>query len=81
MNTIILVILLISILLNIIIGMLYLSARRNPYYVVYDEETKNQLKRRVIHLKEDLESELEEFDVSEWEKQLEKSLEEEIKEI
>ncbi|AMM54577.1 hypothetical protein QDY65_09280 [Pyrococcus kukulkanii] len=76
---ILLVILLISVLLNIIIGMLYFSAKRNPYYVVYDEETKNQLKRRVLHLKEDLESELEEFDVSEWEKQLEKSLEEEIK--
>ncbi|AEC51104.1 hypothetical protein PNA2_0187 [Pyrococcus sp. NA2] len=81
MNTVLLVILLVSIILNIIIGMLYLSARRNPYYVIYDEETKSQLKRRVMHLKEDLESELEEFDITEWEKQLEKSLEEEIKGI
>ncbi|ASJ16392.1 hypothetical protein A3L04_04535 [Thermococcus chitonophagus] len=78
---VLLVVLLVSVLLNIIIGMLYFSAKRNPYYVVYDEETKSQLKRRVLHLKEDLESELEEFDVSEWEKQLEKSLEEEIKGI
>ncbi|AFK23060.1 hypothetical protein [Pyrococcus sp. ST04] len=76
-----LVVLLISVLFNIIMLMLYFSAKRNPYYVVYDEETKTQLKRRVLHLKEDLESELEEFDVTEWEKQLEKSLEEEIKEL
>ncbi|HII60579.1 hypothetical protein [Pyrococcus horikoshii] len=81
MNSLILIALLISIILNIIIGMLYLSARRNPYYVIYDEETKSQLKRRVMNLKEDLESELEEFDVTEWEKQLEKSIEEEIKDI
>ncbi|AAL81736.1 hypothetical protein PFDSM3638_08140 [Pyrococcus furiosus DSM 3638] len=73
------IIVLVSLVLNIVFIMLYVSARRNPYYIVYDEETKSQLKRRVLHLKEDLESELEEFDVTEWERQLEKSLEEEIK--
>ncbi|WP_288073514.1 hypothetical protein [Pyrococcus sp.] len=73
------IIVLVSLVLNIVFIMLYVSARRTPYYIVYDEETKSQLKRRVLHLKEDLESELEEFDVTEWERQLEKSLEEEIK--
>ncbi|AEH24169.1 hypothetical protein [Pyrococcus yayanosii] len=79
MNGLVYVLILILFVLNVILAMLYLSAKRNPYYVVYDEETKTALKRRVMHLKEDLESELTEFDVAEWERQLEKSLEEEIK--
>ncbi|ASJ12908.1 MULTISPECIES: hypothetical protein [Thermococcus] len=68
----------ILIVLNIVLLMLYYSAKSNPYYVVYDEETKSALKRRVTSLKEDLESELVDFDVEEWEKTLEESIEEEV---
>ncbi|NJE04860.1 hypothetical protein E3E36_01570 [Thermococcus sp. M36] len=68
----------ILVVLNIVLMMLYYSAKSNPYYVVYDEETKNALKRRVASLKEDLESELVDFDVEEWEKTLEESIEEEV---
>ncbi|AIF69343.1 hypothetical protein PAP_04660 [Palaeococcus pacificus DY20341] len=71
--------LLILLILNIVLLLLYISARRTPYYVVYDEETKNALKRRVLNLKEDLEAELGEFDIAEWERTLEESIEEEIK--
>ena len=71
-------ILVILIVLNIVLLMLYYSAKSNPYYVVYDEETKSALKRRVTSLKEDLESELVDFDVEEWEKTLEESIEEEV---
>lgn len=81
MNTIIYGIIVILFMLNIVLALLYLSARRSPYYVVYDEETKNALKRRVLHLKEDLESELVDFDIVEWEKTLEESIEEEIKNL
>jgi uncharacterized protein YpmS len=71
----------ILILLNIILLMLYYSAKSNPYYVVYDEETKSALKRRVTTLKEDLESELVDFDVEEWEKTLEESIDEEVRNL
>lgn len=80
-GTVIVMVLLILVVLNIILLLLYLSARRTPYYVVYDEETKSALKRRVLNLKEDLESELNEFDVTEWEKTLEESIEEEIRDL
>jgi len=66
---------------NIILAILYITERRAPAYTVYDAETKNTLKRRVIHLKEELESELVEFDVEEWERALEESLEEEIRNL
>ncbi|ALV62376.1 hypothetical protein ADU37_CDS06770 [Thermococcus sp. 2319x1] len=66
---------------NIILAILYIAERRSPYYVGYDAETKNTLKRRVTHLKEELESELVEFDVEEWERSLEESLEEEIRNL
>lgn len=71
----------ILIVLNIVLAMLYFSAKNSPYYVVYDEETKNALKRRVTSLKEDLESELVEFDIGEWERTLEESIDEEIRNI
>ncbi|WP_206206007.1 MULTISPECIES: hypothetical protein [Thermococcus] len=71
----------ILIILNIILLMLYYSAKSNPYYVVYDEETKSALKRRVSSLKEDLESELIDFDVEEWEKTLEESIDEEVRNL
>ncbi|QDA31502.1 hypothetical protein FH039_07690 [Thermococcus indicus] len=71
----------ILIILNIILLMLYYSAKSNPYYVVYDEETKSALKRRVSSLKEDLESELVDFDVEEWEKTLEESIDEEVRNL
>ncbi|ANF21896.1 hypothetical protein [Thermococcus piezophilus] len=71
----------ILIVLNIVLTMLYFSAKNNPYYVVYDEETKNALKRRVTSLKEDLESELVEFDIGEWERTLEESIDEEIRNL
>lgn len=74
-------IVIILLVLNIVLLMLYYSARSNPYYVVYDEETKSALKRRVTNLKEDLESELVDFDVEEWEKTLEESIEEEVKNL
>lgn len=66
---------------NIILAILYIAERRSPAYTVYDTETKNTLKRRVTHLKEELESELVEFDVEEWERALEESLEEEIRNL
>ena len=66
---------------NIILAVLYVAERRSSTYAVYDAETKNTLKRRVTHLKEELESELVEFDVDEWEKALEESLEEEIRKL
>ncbi|ASA77859.1 hypothetical protein [Thermococcus sp. 5-4] len=71
----------ILIVLNIVLLMLYYSAKSNPYYVVYDEETKSALKRRVTSLKEDLESELVDFDVEEWEKTLEESIDEEVRNL
>ena len=71
----------ILLILVIVLLMLYYSAKSNPYYVVYDEETKNALKRRVGSLKEDLESELVDFDVEEWEKTLEESIDEEVKNL
>lgn len=71
----------ILLILVIVLLMLYMSARNNPYYVVYDEETKSALKRRVSTLKEDLESELVDFDVEEWEKTLEESIDEEVKNL
>jgi len=74
-------ILVILIVLNIVLIMLYYSAKKSPYYVVYDEETKNALKRRVTNLKEDLESELDDFDVDEWERNLEESIDEEVKNL
>ena len=74
-------IVIILIILNIILLMLYYSAKSNPYYVVYDEETKSALKRRVSTLKEDLESELVDFDVEEWERTLEESIDEEVKNL
>ena len=74
-------VLIILVLLNIILLMLYYSAKSNPYYVVYDEETKSALKRRVSTLKEDLESELVDFDVEEWERTLEESIEEEVRNL
>lgn len=74
-------IVIILIILNIILLMLYYSAKSNPYYVVYDEETKSALKRRVSSLKEDLESELVDFDVDEWEKTLEESIDEEVRNL
>ncbi|CAD5244672.1 hypothetical protein [Thermococcus camini] len=74
-------IVIILIILNIILLMLYYSAKSNPYYVVYDEETKSALKRRVSSLKEDLESELVDFDVEEWEKTLEESIDEEVRNL
>ncbi|MDI3475956.1 MAG: hypothetical protein PWQ79_263 [Thermococcaceae archaeon] len=67
--------------LNIILLMLYISSRSTPYYAVYDEETKMALKRRVTSLKEDLESELVDFDVEEWEKALEESIDEEVRNL
>ena len=81
MNAIIYGVIVILLMLNIVLALLYLSARRSPYYVVYDEETKNALKKRVLNLKEDLESELVDFDIKEWEKTLEESIEEEIKNL
>jgi len=81
MNAIIYGVIVILLMLNIVLALLYLSARRSPYYVVYDEETKNALKKRVLNLKEDLESELVDFDIVEWEKTLEESIEEEIKNL
>ncbi|NJE29549.1 hypothetical protein E3E38_00570 [Thermococcus sp. 18S1] len=74
-------IVIILLILNIILLMLYYSAKSNPYYVVYDEETKSALKRRVSSLKEDLESELVDFDVDEWEKTLEESIDEEVRNL
>ncbi|WP_457742905.1 hypothetical protein [Thermococcus sp.] len=74
-------IILILIVIIIILLMLYFSARNNPYYVVYDEETKTALKRRVMNLKEELEGELENFDVEDWEKTLEESIDEEVKNL
>ncbi|ASJ04942.1 MULTISPECIES: hypothetical protein [Thermococcus] len=74
-------IVIILIVLNIVLLMLYYSAKSNPYYVVYDEETKSALKRRVTSLKEDLESELVDFDVEEWEKTLEESIDEEVRNL
>jgi len=61
--------------------LLYISAKNNPYYVVYDEETKRALTRRVTNLKQELESEISEFDVDEWEKALEETLDEEVKNL
>jgi len=66
---------------NIILAILYIAERRSPVYGGYDTETRNTLKRRVTHLKEELESELVEFDVEEWERALEESLEEEIRNL
>ncbi|NJF25407.1 hypothetical protein [Thermococcus sp. Bubb.Bath] len=66
---------------NLLLFMLYLSSKRNPYSVVYDEETKSALKRRVTNLKEELEDELVDFDVEEWEKELEESIDEEVKNL
>jgi len=74
-------IVIILIVLNIVLLMLYYSAKSNPYYVVYDEETKSALKRRVTSLKEELESELVDFDVEEWEKTLEESIDEEVRNL
>ncbi|WP_297495869.1 hypothetical protein [Thermococcus sp.] len=74
-------IIIILLILVIILLMLYLSAKSNPYYVVYDEETKSALKRRVSTLKEDLESELVDFDVEEWERTLEESIDEEVRNL
>lgn len=79
--TIIYGIIILLVLLNIVLILLYLSAKNNPYYVVYDEETKSALKRRVLSLKDELESELTEFDVDEWERTLEESIEEEVKRL
>ncbi len=67
--------------LNLTLLLLYISARKNPYYVVYDEETKSALKRRVTNLKEELEEELVDFDVEEWERELEESIDEEVKNL
>ncbi|GAB6101441.1 hypothetical protein JCM16138_06640 [Thermococcus atlanticus] len=80
-TTIIYGIIVLLVLLNIVLILLYLSAKNNPYYVVYDEETKSALKRRVLSLKDELESELTEFDVEEWERTLEESIEEEVKRL
>jgi uncharacterized protein YpmS len=80
-NGLIAALLIILIFTNLIVLLLYLSARKNPYYVVYDEETKNALKRRVTNLKEELEEELVDFDVEEWEKELETSIEEEVRNL
>jgi len=66
---------------NFILLMLYMSSKSSPYYVVYDEETKNALKRRVSSLKEDLESELVDFDAEEWERSLEESIDEEVRNL
>jgi len=71
----------ILVVVNIILLLLYMSAKSSPYYVVYDEETKSALKRRVTSLKEDLESELVDFDVEEWEKTLEESIDEEVRNL
>ncbi|RLF83100.1 hypothetical protein DRN44_02085 [Thermococci archaeon] len=68
-------------LMNIFLVVLYLSEKRSSRYVAYDEESRSTLKRRVAHLKEELESELVDFDIEEWEKALEESLEEEIKNL
>ena len=73
--------LIILFILVIILTILYLSARNNPYYVVYDEETKTALKRRVMSLKEELEGELEQFDVEDWERTLEETIDEEVKSL
>ncbi|AMQ18128.1 hypothetical protein A0127_02560 [Thermococcus peptonophilus] len=73
--------LVILLILVIVLTMLYLSAKNNPYYVVYDEETKTALKRRVLNLKEELEGELEQFDVDDWEKALEESIDEEVRNL
>ncbi|ACS89744.1 MAG TPA: hypothetical protein HA302_05955 [Thermococcaceae archaeon] len=67
--------------MNIFLIILYLSEKRSSRYVAYDEESRSTLKRRVTHLKEELESELVDFDIEEWEKALEESLEEEIKNL
>ena len=67
--------------LVIILAILYVSAKNNPYYVVYDEETKTALKRRVMSLKEELEGELEQFDVDDWERTLEESIDEEVRNL
>ncbi|WP_297471271.1 hypothetical protein [Thermococcus sp.] len=67
--------------LVIILAILYVSAKNNPYYVVYDEETKTALKRRVMNLKEELEGELEQFDVDDWERTLEESIDEEVRNL
>ena len=80
-NAVIYGIIILLVLLNIVLILLYLSAKNNPYYVVYDEETKNALKRRVLSLKDELESELTEFDVEDWERTLEESIEEEVKRL
>ncbi|WP_461864745.1 hypothetical protein [Thermococcus sp.] len=80
-NAVIYGIIILLVLLNIVLILLYLSAKNNPYYVVYDEETKSALKRRVLSLKDELESELTEFDVEDWERTLEESIEEEVKKL
>ncbi|CAI1494177.1 conserved protein of unknown function (plasmid) [Thermococcus nautili] len=64
------------VILNIVLLVLYLNARNNPQYVVYDEETKTRLKTRVLNIREELESEMNE-DVS-W---LEGAVEEELKHL
>lgn len=71
----------ILLILVIVLAILYISARNNPYYVVYDEETKTALKRRVMSLKEELEGELEQFDIDDWERTLEESIDEEVRSL
>lgn len=80
-NAVVYGIIILLVLLNIVLILLYFSAKNNPYYVVYDEETKSALKRRVLSLKDELESELTEFDVEDWERTLEESIEEEVKKL
>ncbi|AIU70807.1 hypothetical protein TEU_10950 [Thermococcus eurythermalis] len=71
----------ILLILVVVLAILYISARNNPYYVVYDEETKTALKRRVMNLKEELEGELEQFDIDDWERTLEESIDEEVRSL
>jgi len=64
------------VILNVVLLVLYLNARNNPQVVVYDEETKTRLKTRVLNIREELESEMNE-DVS-W---LEGAVEEELRHL
>jgi sensor domain CHASE-containing protein len=75
MNAIIVAIIVLAV-LNLILLLLYIDARNKSQVVVYDDDTKTRLKTRVIHIREELEGEMNE-DTS-W---LEGAVEEELKHL
>jgi len=76
--TVLIIILLVA---NIILAVLYVMERRAPIHTGHDKKAKNPLKRRIARLKKELESELAEFDIEEWEKALDEPLEEGIRKL